>query len=78
MNNASVDRQRLNTLLKELHLPAFRESYEVLAGEAEHQSISYEGYLLSLVERECDGRRQRKVETAQGVPPSTIQEHGVL
>jgi DNA replication protein DnaC len=62
MNNINVDGSRLNELLKELHLPAFRQSYQELAQEAQANSLSYEGYLLSLLERECDDRRQRKVE----------------
>ena len=32
--------------LKELHLPAFRASYEELARQAQQEALSYEQYLL--------------------------------
>src|SRR6185437_14890407 len=48
--------------LKELHLPAFRSSYEELARMAQQESLSYEQYLLELVQRECQQRRDKRVE----------------
>jgi DNA replication protein DnaC len=48
--------------LKELHLPGFRSSYEGLARQAQQESLSYERYLLGLAERECQGRRQHRIE----------------
>lgn len=55
-----------NTLLigylKELHLPTIRESFEDIAHKAQQESLSYERYLLELTERECEARRQRRIE----------------
>jgi len=39
--------------LKELRLPTVRTCYEQLAHQAFQESLSYEGYLLELIEREC-------------------------
>lgn len=47
--------------LKELHLPAFRSSYEELARQAQQETLSYERYLLELAERECQERRQKRI-----------------
>lgn len=62
MTEVNIDRQGLSEMLKTLRLPTIRRSYQELALEAEHQSLTYEQYLLSLLERECDDRRQRRVE----------------
>src|SRR5690242_17098262 len=48
--------------LKELHLPAFRAGYEELARQAQQESLSYEQYLLELVRRECQERRNKRVD----------------
>jgi len=48
--------------LKELHLPTIRECFEDIAQMAQQESLSYECYLLELAERECEARRQRRVE----------------
>src|SRR4030081_1777485 len=48
--------------LKELHLPAFRSSYEELARPAQQEGLSFEQYLLGLVQRECQERRNKRVE----------------
>ena len=48
--------------LKELHLPAMRARYEELARQAQQEAMSYEQYLLVLVERECQERQQKRVE----------------
>jgi DNA replication protein DnaC len=53
---------RLTGLLRRLHLPGVRESYQELAGSAEKDGLSYTGYLLALLEREEQERRRRKVE----------------
>jgi DNA replication protein DnaC len=47
---------------KELGLPAMRLGYEELARQARQEGQSYEGYLLALAERECQQRRQKRVE----------------
>ena len=49
-------------LLKELHLPAFRTSYEELARVAQQEGLSYEQYLLELAQRESQERQQRRSE----------------
>src|SRR3954471_9032085 len=48
--------------LKELHLPAMRAGYEEMARQAQQEGLSYEQYLLGLVQRECQERRQKRVE----------------
>ena len=48
--------------LKELHLPTIRECFEDIARMAQQESLSYECYLLELAERECEARRQRRIE----------------
>jgi DNA replication protein DnaC len=52
----------LPACLKELGLPAMRAGYEELARQARQEGQSYEGYLLALAERECQQRRQKRVE----------------
>ena len=39
-------KERLVAYLKELHLPAFRQSYEELARQAQQEGLSFEQYLL--------------------------------
>jgi DNA replication protein DnaC len=59
------DKQSQETLegyLKELHLPAFRSSYQELARQAQQEGLSYEQYLLALAQRECQERRHKRVE----------------
>lgn len=48
--------------LKELHLPTVRECYQESARMAEVEHLSYEQYLLSVMERECDVRRTNRIE----------------
>src|SRR5438874_764154 len=48
--------------LKELHLPAFRADYEEMARQAQQESFSYEQYLLGLAQRECQERRNKRVQ----------------
>jgi DNA replication protein DnaC len=48
--------------LKELHLPAMRSGFEALAHQAQQESQSYERYLLELTQRECQTRRDHRVE----------------
>ncbi len=54
--------QALDHHLRELHLPTVRSCYETTARRAESETLSYERYLLELVERESEDRRQRRVE----------------
>ena len=52
----------LVSCLKELHLPTMREAFPQVADQARQESLSYERYLLELANRECDERRQKRVE----------------
>lgn len=54
-------KERLVKSLKELHLPAVRRGYEELARQAQQEGQSYEEYLLGLVERECQERRNNRI-----------------
>ena len=48
--------------LKELHLPTARGCYQALADSARREELSYEAYLLEVLQRECQGRRQHRIE----------------
>jgi len=54
-------RKQLTELLKELHLPMFREYHAEYAVKAINDGLSYEQYLLELVQIECDVRRANKI-----------------
>ena len=53
---------RLESHLKELHLPTVRECYQDVARQAQQESLSYEQFLQELLERECEVRRQHRIE----------------
>src|SRR4030042_3267365 len=62
---------RLNHYLKELRLPAIQKSYSDQADLARQESLSYEEYLLDLVEREREARRENRITRylrASGIP----------
>jgi DNA replication protein DnaC len=61
-SEATEVKPRLVNGLKELHLPAMREAFATAADQARQESLSYERYLLELVNRECDERRHKRVE----------------
>jgi DNA replication protein DnaC len=48
--------------LRELHLPAVRAQYEAVARQAGAESWTYPDYLRELLERECQQRRQHRVD----------------
>src|SRR5437660_5488768 len=48
--------------LQELHLPAVRAQYEAVARQASAETWSYADYLQELLERECQQRRQHRIE----------------
>ncbi len=48
--------------LKELHLPAVRACFETEADQARRNGLSYEKYLLELLEREQEARRRSRIE----------------
>ena len=52
----------LNEHLKDLHMPTIRATFEENARQAEKESLSYEQYLLGLVQREIETRRQNRIE----------------
>src|SRR5271168_1959050 len=62
MEKDKDSKERLVAYLKELHLPEFRSSYEELARQARQEGLSFEQYLLGLVQRECQERRNKRVE----------------
>ena len=51
----------LTDCLKELHLPTVRECYREQAEMARQESLGYEAYLLSIVEREREVRWQNRI-----------------
>jgi DNA replication protein DnaC len=48
--------------LKDLHLPAVRACFEAEADLARRNGLSYEQFLLELLEREQEARRQSRIE----------------
>ncbi|MCK4600859.1 MAG: IS21-like element helper ATPase IstB, partial [Phycisphaerae bacterium] len=59
-------RAQLLEHLKELRLPAMRNCYEQEAQRAQQETLSYEQYLFELAGRECEARRQYRVERFLG------------
>ncbi len=53
--------QQLIELLKELHLPMFREYHQEFAQKAMADELGYEAYLYELAQRECEVRRANKI-----------------
>jgi len=53
--------EQLIKLLKELHLPMFREYHQEFAQAAMADELSYEAYLYELAQRECEVRRANKI-----------------
>jgi DNA replication protein DnaC len=54
-------KREVNEYLQELHLPTIRRCYEEQARHAERETLSYEQYLLEVVERECQERRTNRI-----------------
>jgi DNA replication protein DnaC len=54
--------EQLNLLLKELHLPMFREYCHEFAQRAIKDNLSYAQYLFELAQRESEVRKANKVE----------------
>jgi DNA replication protein DnaC len=55
-------KELLESYLKELHLPVFRSDYQELARQAQQEGLSFEQFLLGLAQRECQQRRNRRIE----------------
>ncbi len=53
---------QLKACFKELHLPAFRETYKDQADTARAESLAYEQYLLAVADREVEARRIKRIE----------------
>jgi len=63
--------KRLNQYLKELRLPAILNSYSEQADLARKEALSYEEYLLDMVEREHEARTENRIARylrASGIP----------
>jgi len=54
-------KKELTVYLRELHLPAVRRCFEEKARQAERETLGYEQYLLELIERECQKRREHRI-----------------
>lgn len=54
-------RGTMTTCLKSLHLPTVRACYNELAEQARKEAWIHEQYLLELMERECEERRQNRI-----------------
>ncbi len=52
----------LKSYLRELHLPTVREYYMEASDNAREESLSYEDFLLDIIEQECTTRRNNRVE----------------
>jgi DNA replication protein DnaC len=61
MTSGATLHNELKSHLKELHLPTVRECYQDTARMAEKERLSYEHYLLTVVERECEVRRTNRI-----------------
>ncbi len=53
---------RLYSCIKELHLPALLRSYSDAAGRAQKESLSYEAFLLEVLEREVESSWNNRIE----------------
>jgi len=54
--------QKLERHLKDLRLPTMRDCFADEADKARKNGVSHEAFLLELVEREVEDRRQRRIE----------------
>ncbi len=53
---------QLNSCLTELNLTTARRQYPELAEQAQSETLSYQEYLLSVLETECQTRRIRRID----------------
>ena len=61
MEPAVEIKANLTRCLKDLRLSTVRNIYEDEAHQARHNSYGYEQYLLELMEKECETRRQNRI-----------------
>jgi len=59
MNTKDI-KQQIDELSRTLHLPAFRREYEQQASQALEESLSYEAFLLRLMELESQTREENR------------------
>ncbi len=52
----------LDGYVRELHLPTVRQCYADVACQARQESLSYERFLLELLEQECGVRQGHRIE----------------
>jgi len=52
---------RITHCLRELHLPGIRDCYQEQSEVARSESLSYEQYLLGLMQHECETRRDKRI-----------------
>lgn len=62
MSSAATITTQLDDCLKELRLPTVRACYPELVEQATQESLGYERFLFELVDREREGRWQRRIE----------------
>jgi DNA replication protein DnaC len=70
--------EQASDLLKQLHMPTIRKTYEEMAEQARKESWSYEQYLLELLKLECETRRQNRIARylrESKLPPSKTFEN---
>lgn len=74
---ASKTIKQLNSILRELHLPAVRECLEETLRRATSETFSYENFLLELMERERESRKNNRIARLlrdSGLPPEKTHE----
>lgn len=62
MTQAATLTTQLDDCLKELRLPTVRACYPELVEQATQESLGYERFLFELLDREREGRWQRRIE----------------
>ncbi|MDP2180940.1 MAG: IS21-like element helper ATPase IstB [Actinomycetota bacterium] len=62
MTDAAEIRKRLRGAFIALRLPTMRETFAAEAERAVRENLNHEHFLLHMVERECEERRERRVE----------------
>jgi DNA replication protein DnaC len=70
--------EQASDLLKQLHMPTIRKTYEEMAEQARKESWSYEQYLLELLKLECETRRHNRIARylrESKLPPSKTFEN---
>lgn len=53
--------QKLSESMKNLHIPGIRAHFEEITKKAKDDSMSYEEYLLALLEKECEVRYNKRI-----------------